>query len=177
MKINGQRIQSPNMEIIVIPRGQSDSIVFKARAVLNYEEFDKLCPSPNPPKKIFPGGEVQYDVTNPEYSKALDAWVRSKTKWMIIESLKATQTLEWETIVANDPTTWGNFEKELIDSGLSTAEIARIIDGVLSACGLNQVKIEQATKDFLAGLEEMQNVQSSPIIVQQDTQSGEPVNA
>jgi hypothetical protein len=70
--------------------------------------------------------------------------------WIMIESLKATENLEWETIQSDKPETWLNFEKELQDSGLSGIEIGRIANGVLEANCLNEDKITEARNRFLA---------------------------
>ncbi len=70
---------------------------------------------------------------------------------MILESLKATPNLEWESVNPSDPKTWGGYENELVDAGFSIPEISRVIDCVFDANGLNQKKIDEATKRFLAG--------------------------
>lgn len=150
MKINGKKIEGPNEEIVVIPRNSGD-IVFKARAVLSFDEFDKLCPLPVPPKTLMKGGGFSENVESPEYKKNLDDWTSRRTHWMILESLKATENLEWETVDASKTDTWENYQTELLSSGFSPMEQARIVQAVTSACGLNQDKIDEATKRFLAG--------------------------
>jgi len=54
MKLLGKKITGPNETIIVIPRFNSDNIIFKARAVLEMDEFDEMCPTPEPPIKLPP---------------------------------------------------------------------------------------------------------------------------
>ena len=68
---------------------------------------------------------------------------------MFLKSLSATEDLEWETVDMSDPDTWGNFAEEL-DAVFTPAEQSAITDIVMSACGFNQDKIEEATRLFIA---------------------------
>jgi hypothetical protein len=43
MKIKGRKLETANEEVIVIPRGNDDAIIFKARAVLDMSVFEDLC--------------------------------------------------------------------------------------------------------------------------------------
>ncbi len=150
MKINGEKVSGSDIiEVVVFPR-QTGNIVFKARVVLNFDTFEMLCPEPEPPVNVFPTGEVKKQVLDPTYIEARDTWAERRTNWLILESIKATPNLEWETVVADDPKTWGNFQTELTESGFSGVEITRLIGCVISVCGLDQEKIDKATKDFLA---------------------------
>lgn len=176
MKINGKKLDGPNIEVVVIPR-QSGNLVFKAQAVLNYDDHDKLNPSPAPPRKLLPGGIVQENVEDPAYLKAIDAWATRKFYWMFIKSLDATEGLEWETVKLDDPSTWENYKTEMQDAGLSPGEVARIEMCVTDACGLNQSKIDEATKRFLAGQAQAAGNGSSQSSEQNATPSGVPANA
>jgi len=149
MKINGKVISGPQMEVVVIPRGE-DELVIKAQAVLDFSDHDKLNPQPLPPSKLLPGGETQKLVEDPGYLAKVSEWAKQKTDWMIIKSLSATEGLVWDTVKADDPKTWGNYRTEL-ESTFSPAELNKILEVVMTACGLNQSKIEEATKRFLAG--------------------------
>jgi len=155
MKINGKKIQRPQYEVVVFPRRDGD-IIIKAQAVLSYEPFDKLCPAPTPPVVVRPNGTDEgaksIDVNNPKYIEAINTWGKRKLDWMIIQSLKATEGLEFETIDSSDPDTWGNIHKELEDAGFSPLELTKIVDAVITACGLNQDKIDEATRNFLVSL-------------------------
>ena len=149
MKINGKIIEGPKPEVIVIPKG-ADEYVFKAMPILDYEDFDKLCPVPLPPEKVLKGGEVQHDTNDKEYTTKLTEWAVKKNAWMTITSLSATEGLEWETVDLSDPETWSGYIKELGKS-FTDSECNLIYSLVLTACGLNQEKIDEATKRFLAG--------------------------
>lgn len=149
MKINGKVISGPQTEVVVIPRG-NEELVIKAQAVLDFTDHDKLNPQPQPPQKLLPGGETQLNTEDPTYVKRVNEWASQKTDWMILKSLSATEGLTWDTVKADDPKTWSNYRQEL-SAVFSPAEMAKIIEVVMSACGLNQSKIEEATKRFLAG--------------------------
>lgn len=148
MKINGKQIRGPQIEVVVIPRG-NEEIVIKAKAVLGFEDFEKLSPQPLPPMKLLPGGETQQNVADPKYQERLNIWAQQRMDWMILESLSATEDLTWETVEKDKPETWGNYKKEL-ETTFTAAELSKILDIVMTACGLNQSKIEEATKRFLA---------------------------
>ena len=148
MKINGKELDGPQVQTLVIPRGDEE-IVIKAKAVLDYEAFNKLNPVPTPPKKVFPGGEEQIDIENPAYMDKLEEWAQSKTDWMILKSLEATEGLTWDTVDRADPKTWKNYKDEMAKC-FTPAEAARIINLVTIACGLDEEKIQEATKRFLA---------------------------
>jgi len=172
VKIHGKKLEGPKEQVVVIPRDSGD-IVFKAKAVLDFKDFDAVCPVPKPPEVIRPGGVRSVDPEDPEYKKALDKWASQKSTWMILKSLSATDGLEWETVDWANPDTWSKYQQEMSDSGLSSAEVARIIDIVMDACGLNQDKIDEATKRFLAGQGAVQNIASSQDTEQSGMPSGE----
>lgn len=148
MKINGKQISGPPTEVVVIPRG-TEELVIRAQAVLDFADLEKLNPMPQAPMKLLPGGETQQNVEDPDYQKRIMEWAQQKTDWMILKSLSATEGLDWETVEMDDPKTWSNYRKEL-DTTFTPGEMAKILEAVMTACGLNQSKIEEATKRFLA---------------------------
>lgn len=176
MKINGRKIEGPNVEIIVLPRGDGEDIVFKAQAVLDFEPFRQLCPAPTPPTMIQRGVGRVADVENKVYKKQVEDHNQRRTDWIIITSLRATEGLEWEKVQYNDPTTWHLYKDELKESGFGELEINRIFNGILTANSLNEDKMEEARKRFLLGQAKMSPNSSSPLSEQTNTQSGELVN-
>jgi len=155
MKLKGVDLGKPYVETIVIPRGQG-VIVLEAQAVLDYDAFFALCPIPTPPSAMrrdkATGTIVEYkDVEDQKYTAMIMDWSTKKVAWMVIQSLKATPELEWDTVVDGDPETWKNYETELKEANFSAREIDRIIEGVTTSCGLNENKIKEATQSFLAG--------------------------
>lgn len=175
MRMHGKKLERPNREIIAIPRADSDDIIFIAQAVLDYENFNALCPQPKPGVKLMKGGEKQLDFENPTYKAELAAFSGRRYSWMVLESLKSSPGLEWETVDYSDPTTWKNFEKELKDSGFSDIEVNRILKGVSDANCLNEDKVEEARKRFLAGVGLEQEKSSSLLPALHSTPSGELV--
>lgn len=154
MKIYGKKIEGVNTELVVIPRTNSDGanadLVFVAKAVLDYKDFEKLCPAPIPPTKMLPGGITQQNVEDSNYKRLMADFGNKRINWMILKSISETPGLEWETVKADDPDSWGNYVDELTSAGLSGYEVNRIIQGVMTANGLDANKIEEAKKRFLA---------------------------
>lgn len=150
MKIKGKTLGTPNIEVVVFPRSDGD-IVFKAQAVLDYSDADQLDPEPSPPEVIKRGGARIKDPNDREYREKLEKWALRRSHWMFLKSISATPDLEWETVNASDPETWGNYSKELAAAGFTPIEISRLLQTVMDACGLNQKKIDEATERFLAG--------------------------
>lgn len=150
MKINGKTIKGPNIETIVIPRGD-DVIVFTAQAVLDYKPFDAMVPNPVPPAVLYRGETVaRPNYEAPAYKEAISKRAIQKYFWMMIKSLQSTEGLEFEIVKFEDPTTWSQLDDELRNAGFTPLEINKIYEGVLTANGMNEEKIEQARKHFLA---------------------------
>lgn len=148
MKLKG-KILEINEKTIVFPR-EAEDLVFKVRAVLDFEKFDENYPQPEPPEVLKPGGVRFKNPEAPEYIEALNNWAERKTDWMVLKSLEATEDLEWETVDMSNPETWSNYRKELQEAFFTPPEIAHIITVVMDVCGLNAEKIEAATQSFLA---------------------------
>lgn len=175
MKVNGKKLSGPTIETVVIPRS-GGNLVFQARAILDYEPFNKLYPSPNPPEVLKPGGIRIKNVEDEGYKEAINKWATAQFDWMFIQSLRATKGLEWDTVKYDDPETWSNYREEMKESGLSPVEVSRIQMCVTDACGLNQDKIDEATKAFLAGQAQALVDASSPSTEPTNTPSGKPAN-
>jgi hypothetical protein len=151
MKLNGTKLQGKNFEIIAIPRGDGADIIFKAEAIMSFDEFDEKCPPPKPPMKVLKGGQKEYDWEDSNYRNAFAVYNKRRTGWMILKSLEATEGLEWEMLKPDEPRSWVNWYEELQNSGFSAAEIDRIQVGIMNANCLNELKIEQARQNFLRG--------------------------
>jgi len=148
MKLNGKKLEGPAIETVVLPRENGD-LVFKCQAILDYTEFEQLVKEPVPPMITRRGEKVPTaDPTDPTYKKAQQAYALKRFSWMIMKSLEATPALEWETVKANDPSSWENIEKELKDAGLTGAEVGRIFVAATTANGLNEERIKEARARF-----------------------------
>jgi hypothetical protein len=154
MKIQGKKIEGPNVEIIPIPRAMGKDIVFMAKAVLDMEPFELMCPAPTPPKKIVAGGQEIPNLEDKGYLDAVQSLSVKRLAWIVLTSLTATEGLEWETVDLSDHNTWENFRKEMKDSGFSDVEINRVVGGCISVNSLNDDKIEAARERFLLEAQE-----------------------
>ena len=148
MRLKGKKIEGPNREIIAIPRGDGDDIVFIAQAVLEMEPFEKMCPPPIPPIRKIKGKNIP-NLKDKNYEIALDTYATKRMAWMVLTSLEATPELEWETVDVSDSSTWMNFRDELKDAGFSDIEVNRVVAGVVSVNALSEAKIEAARDRFL----------------------------
>ena len=176
MKLGNRTIKGPNVETIVIPRGDDEPLVFKAQAVLDYTEFEAVVSMPKPRVKMLRGGKKVLDSEAPDYKEAIKKYSSLKFSWMIIESLKATPDLVWEKVDPKDPDTWENVEIELNEAGFNFAEIHHILQGVLSANAMSEDKLDKAREAFLASAQEQSDLSSFPEDEAGITQSGEPAN-
>ena len=176
MRLAGKEIRGPNSETIVIPRGDGEPIIFKAVAILDYSPFDKLCPRPEPPTIMRKGGIKSQNVEDPKFKLALTDYGRKKIAWIVITSLRnGTPDLEWDKVKYSEPDTWPLYEPEFKEAGFSNPEIQAIIDGVMTANCLDDDKLAEARKTFLASVEEAIAQSSSPTEELQITPSGVPV--
>jgi len=160
MKLNGKTLDAPNDVIIPIPRDSGD-IILKASPVLNDDEFLKMCPEPLPMEKLLKGGMRELMTDDPEYLKKRVEWAELRTAWISIQSLMATDGLEWEVVKLGDPTTWSSWRDELKSGGITDFEMGRIVNGIFTANGFNQEKIDEAMANFLAGRDKEPESESS----------------
>jgi len=179
MKLAGQKIQGQYVEDIYIPRGidGGEGVLFKAKAVNDLSRFEELCPEPIPRMITRPGEAPVPDIANPQYKERLRKHSEKRLAFMILESLSATEGLEWEAVKLDEPDTWLNYTQELKEAGFSQVEINLIIAGVMRVNSLDEEHIRAARERFLA-LKTLQVAdQSSQQEEQDSTPSGEAVNA
>jgi hypothetical protein len=154
MRLNGRQLKDPNEVVIVIPRSNGDDIILRARAVLDTDEFDRLCPEPKPPVRKLAGGQTQENMKDSGYLQQVQNHGLLRLSWIILKSLEATGDLVWDNVDTGDPTTWNNFREEMTDSGFSVIEINHIIADCLNVNALNEEKIEAARQRFLLRAQE-----------------------
>jgi len=172
MKIGGRVVSGVNEEILVLPRGDSP-LVIRARAVLDLDEFDKICPEPKPPGKLTKDGWIpQVDDVN--YKQTMAQQTEKRIAYLVIRSLEPSD-IEWETVKLDDPRTWLNYTKDFKNAGLSTVEINRIVQCVMAANSLDENKLEEARKVFLLGQRPVPAQFSGQTTEPQSITSGEPV--
>lgn len=174
MKLNGKR-PGAHIEPIVLPR-PGEPLVFLAKAIDSFEEFDKICPPPTPPQKVLPGKKVTTNFEDPAYKKDVIRHGQFRLAYMVVKGLLETPGFEWEKVKIEDYNTWLLYEEELRESGLSGVEVGRIVSGVAVANCLNEAAITEARDNFLAGRLQGLNASFSLTDEQSITPSGEPAN-
>lgn len=148
MKINGVVVTKPSEEVLILPRGDQD-LVFRAQALPDLDEFDKLCPEPKPPGKLTKDGFVPL-LDDPGYRQIKANHDKQRMGFIVIHSL-APSNIEWDAVDPDNPATWAMWQDELKAAGLNYVEINRVAQLVLDANSLNQAKIDEAHAAFVRG--------------------------
>jgi hypothetical protein len=174
MKIGGVTVTAPVEEILVLPRG-NQSLVFRAKALPDMEEFDALSPVPQPPGKRTKDGWVP-EPNDPAYRTIFDQYVKRRTAYMVIRTLEPSQ-IEWETVDINNPKTWINWESDLRKAGMTDVELNHVVKLVTEANLLNEARLVQARELFLLGQALVAAESSGHQTEPATTQSGEPATA
>ena len=162
-----------NEVLLVLPRGESE-LVFRAKGLPNMDEFEALCPKPNPPGKMTRDGWVPMPE-DPTYQQLMSAWGQTRLGYMIVKSLEPSN-VEWDTVNLADPSTWKNWSTDLRSGGLSDIECQRVMNLVLEANCLDEAKLKKAREVFLAG-EAAKATSSGLPTAPQNTPSGAPASA
>ena len=156
MKLKGKR-PGVHIEPIILPRPDGD-LVFHCKAIENFDDFESLCPPPEPPAVIKPNGEKIHNAADPDYIKQLSNYGDKRVAYMVVKGLSdATVDLEWETVKMDDSNTWIQFRDEFRESGLSDVEINRVVSGAMIANSLSEFAVEAARKRFLAGEQDQES--------------------
>ncbi len=172
MKLSGHTFDEPALVYCVLPRDE-ESIVFKCGPVLDYDEYEALCPLPKPPIQIHKGGVKVPDWADVTYLQQVSNQSDQRINYIVLKSLSYTEDLEWETVNMKDPKTWGNYTQELKDCYFTATEVQRIQNACFEANSLSESRVEEARANFFAGLEEEKARESSgPTLVQGTTLSG-----
>lgn len=149
MRIEGNQLGEPHVELIVIPM-KDQNVVFKATAVLDFSDFDRLVPEPKMPTKHVRGkGEVPNEDSQ-SYKKLKEDYAKKRIAFMVLKSLQATPGLTWDTVDMENPDTWQNYEEELKKAGLGEYARAFVLKGVIQANHLDEERLTEARESFLA---------------------------
>ena len=149
MRIIGKDLKQVVVDVVVFFRGE-DQINFKIQSVHVGDEFDKLCLRPEPKTVTKKDGTTFSDTKDKKYQDDFLDWAKKRHDYMIIKSLSCNDDLEWDLVKMHDPSTWCMWLPEMEESGLTTAEINYLIDKIMSINSLNEDKMEEARKSFLA---------------------------
>lgn len=175
MKLNGQKVELPKPKPVIVPRGPGEDLIFYAGLVVDEQPFDAVCPMPQAPWKTVKGGESYRDASNMKYKETLDKYYDRKTNWMILESLKATPDLVWETVDYDNPETWGNFRGEL-EQSLTPHEQMELINKVIHANAITETMRKEAFARFTRREAEQAQSSTSQSSELENTKSGELAN-
>lgn len=172
MRIGGKEIGGLHEELLVLPRGE-DQVIFKARAVPDMDEFDKICPEPKPPGRLTKDGFVPNDKDE-NYKKMQEHYGDQRLAYMCIRSLEPSE-IEWDKVDITNPKTWRGWKTELKEAGITGIETNRIIQTVMRANSLDEDKLDEARATFVRGLEDQAVASSGPQEEPETTPSGAPV--
>lgn len=160
MKINGENLGHPNVEVVVFPRSGGKDLVFKFQSVLDTTEFEKQFPAPQPPMITKKGDIVGTpDFTDKDYRKKAQEWGAKRLKWMFLKSIEATPNLEWEKIKLNDSDTWELLEQELQESGLNKIEVMHMYAAMMKANSLDEDYLAEARQRFFDSQKEKKELE------------------
>ena len=163
-----------NEVVLVLPRGDDQNLVFRACGLKTLAEFEEICPLPKPPGKLTKDGWVPND-NDATYQTVMAEWAKKRLGYIVVRSLEPTE-IEWDTVKLTDPRTWVNWEKDLLDGGLTQIEVNRVLALVLEANSLDEAKLAKAREVFLAGQAPKRPESTGLPVEQANTSSGEPAN-
>lgn len=173
VKIAGKEVtRALHEDVLVLPRGDDEPIVVRARAVVDFDAFNDMCPLPKPPGKLTKDGFVP-NTEDETYKKRMEQYGLQRVGFLVVNSL---QEFEWDTVQEDNPKTWTKWEDELKDAGLTNVECNLIMGLVLEVNSLDDAKLKSARESFLRGQAQEANESSSPTSEQDDSQSGEHVS-
>ena len=174
MKIAGIDPNSLSREtLLVLPRGETQ-IVFRAKGLKDMSEFNAVCPIPKAPGKLTKDGFVP-NTNDPTYQQVMQQWSSKRLGYMVVKTLEPTE-IEWDTVDPANPKTWGNWEADLKNGGLSQFECNRVTALVLEANSLDDEKLDKARAIFLAGQQQEAASYSGQASEPASTSSGGPAN-
>lgn len=153
MKFHGTSMKGPSEEIVAFPRssldGKQQDLVFILKAVLDFSEFEAICPNPKPAPMLLPGNIQTFDFKNPKYKAEVEAYGGKKMAWMFLKTIESSPNIEWETIDMKDPETWNNYLQEL-SPFLTASQIVHLYNRAIMINTVDEEKMEEARNRFLA---------------------------
>lgn len=171
MKIGGVKVTGPSEQLLVIPRDDGQ-LVFRARALPDMDEFEALCPVPQPPGALTKDGWVP-NLKDPTYKAIIENHAKKRLAYLVIRTLEPSN-IEWDTVDPNNPKTWTNWDTDLKNSGMIQNERNRVLDLVIECNVLTEEKIKAARDSFLLGQALAQAASLGPSSEPVSTPSGPP---
>lgn len=146
MKIKGKVIPPPSPVKITLYR-EDGPIILTAQAILDYSEFDKLCPEPKVPVDYGPNKAPVQVRDDPKYKSDIISYSQKRQAWEFIKSLSCTDGLEWDSVRLDDPDTWMNYRRDLATC-FTEEEIGRIMLGSMEAGNPTEARRKEAFDSF-----------------------------
>lgn len=175
LKIGGKIVDGPKQALLVLPRPDGD-IPFKFVAVLDDEEFIKLCPRPVAPKSMKPGIGIIENTEDPKYKAAVEARGEQRADWFFLKSIEPS-AIEWNKVKMEDCTTWANWREELKEAGFNMQERDRIYVTFLETNSVSDSMVDEARARFLASQQAKASVDPlSLTTVLLSSESGKPAS-
>lgn len=168
MKFAGKKIVK-NQYVLPIIRGEVTQYIV-LNAVSDPDLFEKICPEPQPQGSSRKPGEASVpDYSAKSYVDARNEWSKQRWRWLLLEGLKATPELEFETVDIANPDTWKNIEDEFKESGMTKGEYIELIQAVYMVNGLDEDKVKEARESFFRTVSEAALALSSQTAEQQSS--------
>lgn len=148
MRIGGEDVtRRGQLDPLVFERDNGQLIAFIIKPVYDLDEFEALCPEPDPSKfgALTPKGWAP----DPEAPELLDLRrLYNKRRWayLVIKSLEPSN-IEWEKVKLSDPQTWQFWEEEL-RAVLSYTEYGVLMRLIDQANTLDAGKLEENRQTF-----------------------------
>lgn len=102
MKFKGNKLSGPKPKPVIFPRegGNVEILVYPVFSI--DKRFEEFYPEPTPPVTKTPGSAAkEYGYDDPNYLKSLQLRDKRKTLWVIYESIRQDENIEFEDI--HDP--------------------------------------------------------------------------
>ena len=183
MKIKGKNVKKVGDVVYgpeLIDRGDGEIHGFYAKAVLDFQEFNELCPPPTPPVTAFgKDGKKTYDENSPKHKDNLRRHDRQYHGYYILKTLAPTELdLTDEGVSFDDPETWDKVDDVLKDL-LGHFEYARLMRFVDAANSIDPDKMAANLETFFqeaARSEDEPQPSNDHSGDQESSNSGEPAN-
>ena len=155
MKLKGKTISRPKPKVVIIPRPDDEDLVFQVDPSGDQKDFEAMCPTPSPTRVMKPGGLEYFDYDDPVYKSAVEKHNNLLFAWTIINALKATPGLEWESVKYDDPSTWELYREELLSSGMVIKEVNQLVKEIVEANVITDEQVKEARDRFFFFTPEM----------------------
>ncbi len=175
MRIGGVEVKGPAEEVVVIHRLDGENLVIRAKAVMDMDAFDAICPEPKPPGIRTKDGWGA-NLKDKSYQQRQEKHGELRFAYMVLQSLVPSE-IEWENVDLDKPETWENWQTELKAAGISQTELNRITVCVMQANALDEAKLKEAREVFLRGPVQEPEEYYGPDTELENMQSGDPATA